>query len=297
MLIIHHNDNDGRLAAFLVAFYYEKRNYSEEIRFLEMDYNKSLLHSKEPFPLKDEIVYIVDFSLSVEEMQEVLKVTKNVYWYDHHKTAVHKYDGVFDFDIPGIRVDGEDSAAMLVWKALYPSMDPPALVKYVSDYDSWTLKYPESKALNYALQAIDTSPDMRISATWEELMCVNGVLLDYIKHGEFILKYIQNTGKFLADTIGYGILLEHPGYFPTRSIFVVHNPCFGFDWFWLVKDNGADVFARVSFDGKKYNVSLYSETVDVSIIAKCYGGGGHAGAAGFFCDELPWDAGNICKEK
>ena len=40
--------------------------------------------------------------------------------------------------------------------------------------------------------------------------------------------------------------------------------------------------------GNKWTVGLYSETIDVSVIAKKYGGGGHTGAAGFVCDTLPF---------
>lgn len=42
-------------------------------------------------------------------------------------------------------------------------------------------------------------------------------------------------------------------------------------------------------DGR-WRVSLYStkEEVDCGAIAKVLGGGGHKGAAGFICDELPW---------
>ena len=43
-----------------------------------------------------------------------------------------------------------------------------------------------------------------------------------------------------------------------------------------------------SFDGDKWTVSLYSTSVDVSEIAKKYGGGGHKGASGFHCKELPF---------
>jgi nanoRNase/pAp phosphatase (c-di-AMP/oligoRNAs hydrolase) len=42
-------------------------------------------------------------------------------------------------------------------------------------------------------------------------------------------------------------------------------------------------------DGEKFTVSLYSTTVDVSKIAKKFGGGGHKGAAGFTCDKLPFE--------
>lgn len=43
-----------------------------------------------------------------------------------------------------------------------------------------------------------------------------------------------------------------------------------------------------AFDGTKYRVSLRSTTVDVSALALKYGGGGHVGASGFECTELPW---------
>ena len=43
-----------------------------------------------------------------------------------------------------------------------------------------------------------------------------------------------------------------------------------------------------AFDGHKFQVSLYSEYVHVGEIAKKFGGGGHQGAAGFFCDKLPF---------
>ncbi len=42
------------------------------------------------------------------------------------------------------------------------------------------------------------------------------------------------------------------------------------------------------YDGKQYTVGLYSREIDVSEIAKKYDGGGHKGAAGFVCKELPF---------
>jgi nanoRNase/pAp phosphatase (c-di-AMP/oligoRNAs hydrolase) len=41
-------------------------------------------------------------------------------------------------------------------------------------------------------------------------------------------------------------------------------------------------------DGKQFTVSMYSQKVDVSEIAKKYGGGGHKGASGFQCNALPF---------
>ena len=54
-----------------------------------------------------------------------------------------------------------------------------------------------------------------------------------------------------------------------------------------------DVCVAYIHDGKKFTVSLYSEKVDVSGIAKMFGGGGHKGAAGFVCEHLPWTGDSI----
>lgn len=47
--------------------------------------------------------------------------------------------------------------------------------------------------------------------------------------------------------------------------------------------------ALFTFDGEMYTVSLYSEgQQDCSVIAAAHGGGGHPGASGFRCKELPF---------
>ena len=83
MKCFYHNDADGKCSAFWVKLSAGltdlENNYKDE--FIEMDYSK-------PFPMdkinKDEMVYIVDFSISPEEMRSLLKITKDVTWIDHH---------------------------------------------------------------------------------------------------------------------------------------------------------------------------------------------------------------------
>jgi nanoRNase/pAp phosphatase (c-di-AMP/oligoRNAs hydrolase) len=50
-----------------------------------------------------------------------------------------------------------------------------------------------------------------------------------------------------------------------------------------------DILSSFYWDGYQYTVSLYSKNIDVSELAKERGGGGHAGASGFNCAELPYD--------
>jgi hypothetical protein len=59
-------------------------------------------------------------------------------------------------------------------------------------------------------------------------------------------------------------------------------------------DPDAEILAPFVWDGKAWTVSLYSQTVDVGRIAESFEwngktGGGHKGAAGFQCAELPFD--------
>ena len=57
----------------------------------------------------------------------------------------------------------------------------------------------------------------------------------------------------------------------------------------LVWDDSFDGKLAFSWGGKHWTVSLYSDKIDCSVIARDHGGGGHAGAAGFQCQELPFN--------
>lgn len=60
------------------------------------------------------------------------------------------------------------------------------------------------------------------------------------------------------------------------------------EYFKSLPEGEYDGFMPFSFNGDLFTVSMYSKTVDVSEIAKKYGGGGHKGASGFQCKELPF---------
>ncbi len=50
-----------------------------------------------------------------------------------------------------------------------------------------------------------------------------------------------------------------------------------------------DIVFPFYFSGDNYTVSLYTKKdIDVSIIAKKYGGGGHKKSADFVCKKLPF---------
>ena len=54
-----------------------------------------------------------------------------------------------------------------------------------------------------------------------------------------------------------------------------------------------DICIAYMFNGECYQVSLYTtrDDIDVSKICEQYGGGGHARAAGFYTEAIPWTLG------
>ena len=59
-----------------------------------------------------------------------------------------------------------------------------------------------------------------------------------------------------------------------------------------VRETGHDALLMFHTNGRKWVVSLYHARhrtdLDLSVIAKNNGGGGHRGACGFLCYELPF---------
>ena len=118
MKCFYHNDADGRCAGFWVALSAGLTDCSDVNEFIEMDYAK-------PFPMDsikpNEQIYIVDYSISPDEMRQLLEITNDVTWIDHHKTAIEKYVG-FEYAIRGIRCDGI-AACMLTYCYLHHMTD------------------------------------------------------------------------------------------------------------------------------------------------------------------------------
>ena len=86
MKCFYHNDADGKCAAYWVHLNVRLNDGYSDRSNIEMTYAK-------PFPLetvrKDEQIYIVDYSISPDEMRQLL-LTKNVTWIDH-QVAIEKY--------------------------------------------------------------------------------------------------------------------------------------------------------------------------------------------------------------
>lgn len=317
MKCFYHEDLDGQASAFCVHAWAGVRNPHEADKCMYA------IHYGQSFPFEDilprEQVWIVDYSVSPDEMLRLLDITKNVTWIDHHKTAIEKYAD-FPRLIRGIRQNGE-AACTLTFKYLnwwtargegperYSMGDPmplngsdampvPRMLKLVGDRDVWRWAFKDETRFFFAgSQMHDTRPDSEFwwkcmehevdlsspPNTGNAVVRARGEVFweQLLRDGQTIEKYKAQSDEGTNGLIGYEVAFE--GY----RCFACNRARVSSDRFGE-RIKQYDILLPHYHDGKQWTVSLYSEKVDVSEIAKKHGGGGHTGAAGFQCAVLPW---------
>lgn len=294
MKCFYHNDADGKCAGFWVWKDAALTNIHQRSEFIEMSYER-------PFPmdivLPGEQVYIVDYSISPDEMRELLKITTNITWIDHHKTAIEKYEG-FEHDIRGIRYDGI-AGCMLTYCYLHHmtgagqgeikpfdiSMidDAPFFTKLIADWDVWKFDYGDkTRKFITAFNAYDFAPTNH--GDWGRLY-LDGETIAMIDEGEVMIKYRDGWAKGYLERFGFEVEFEG------LKCFAVNLGNCNSEYFKSLPAGKYDALMPFAFNGEMWTVSMYSTTTDISGICKKYGGGGHAKAAGFQCVELPFRKG------
>ena len=299
MKCFYHNDADGKCAGFWVSLNASIVKSGPLYEFIEMSYER-------PFPIDsiapNEQIYIVDYSISPDEMRELLKITKDVTWIDHHKTAIEKYQG-FEHDIRGIRYDGI-AGCMLTYCYLRHMTDrgigeikpfdismtenAPMFTKLIADWDVWKFEYGnDTRNFITAFNSYNFNPQSR---EWDRFFKSDPVfdpnaVFDMIDEGKIMLKYRDGWAKEYLKRFGFETDFEG------LKCFAVNLGNCSSEYFKSLPDGKYDAFMPFAYNGEKWTVSMYSKTHDVSDICKKYGGGGHAKAAGFTCKELPFKKG------
>jgi len=298
MKCFYHADADGRCAARIIYSQANIHDYEENGReFIEINYDKH-------FPIETiafgEQVFIVDYSIDPQQMLDLMDITKDITWIDHHKTAIERYTN-FPYAIRGIRYDGI-AACMLTWCYLLEMTDggdgdiqpldlsmtesAPHFIKFIADWDACSayktdgsrdFKYgSDTSAFVTYFNAFDFSP---LSSEWTSLLY--GSSYEAIKMGEKMLLFRDNWAREYCKTRGFEVNFEG------NICYAMNLGLCNSEYFKSVAPEGYDILIPFSYDGSKWIFSMYSTTVDVSIIAKKYNGGGHKGAAGFVLDALP----------
>ncbi len=288
MICYHHNDLDGRCAAAIVLMKYP------ECRTREINYKDDPCFKDEV--QEGEVVFVVDFSFKPEKMSELFKVTShtNIIWIDHHKTAIdYRYfasngievflAGKRDYSTPG------KSGCELTWEYIFQpdhlieknaAPEMPEAVRLIGDYDTWRFDTEDiSKIFYEGLKIFDNFPQ---SYAWTKLFDNDQCFEVTVQNAG--INAIQYRDKFCYDyREAFGWKVDFEGYdCYAMNLYKTGSLGFGEEM------EEHDICIACVYSAGKWTVSLYSTKIDVSIIAKKYGGGGHEGAAGFICKELPF---------
>lgn len=215
-------------------------------------------------------VAIVDFSYKRPVMISLSRKAKTILVLDHHKTAQADLDGL-SVECPNVTVefDMERSGAVMAWQHFMAGKPVPLFFSYLMDRDLWLKKLPDSDAFTLALRSY--AQDFNL---WDKIYDNPKSI---IAEGRSIHRYFRTlveTAKshaYFKDLGGYRVPVVNASMFMSSE----------------VAGELADghPFAGVYTESETHTLwSLRSRApdgMDVSEIAKQFGGGGHKHAAGF----------------
>lgn len=294
--IFYHCDLDGACSAAITLKFLKELGEDLEVDCAPVDYKDGINVDDID---EDDIVYLVDFTPLRDDFESLLcTVDKdNIIWIDHHQTNIDKVVDLFDGNLPsGSLSDDLPSATMLTFDLFYDNNKPPTVVELVDKWDTWTHNN-DTTVLDFVWAAKTTGIEYNpTSEYW------NRLLSDDINRSKEALGQLIMQGRASRsfDQKQMESRLSHHGFDvnvpTTRSSMVLRGKALNCGLinsfaFRSCENKGYDVWVSFYFDGYQYTVSLYKarEGLDVHLgqLASDMGGGGHAGAAGFQCKELP----------
>lgn len=242
----------------------------------------------EPFPFElisqNEIVYLVDYGLQPFNEMEKLNSMCHLVWIDHHASAIEEANAR-SFNCPGIRRIGT-AGCELTWEYLFPDVSMPKAVHLLGRYDVWMWQDIQGALeFQYGLRLWgECLPEDQ--ALWDMYLSSDDSFTNAaIERGCAFVKYEEMQNAAYAKATAFEV--EFDG---LRCI-AINRGLTGSLIFKTVYDP-AKHDAMLSFyrNAHHWMVSLYADKpeVDVGKVCKARGGGGHKGAAGFECKELPF---------
>jgi len=291
--IYHSIDLDGWMSAAIVKHWVNQQSDLTSLDFIGYNYGHSI-----PDLTDYDKVIMCDISFPAEEMY---KLYDKLTWIDHHISDINSVD----YTITGLR-DIKFAACELTWKYFFPNDKMPEIVRLLGRYDCFGHKDTdeEQKVLEFQYGAREVISNYEsayryLLREFQDVSEDSTFTVDNIyKKGQAIYSYLCTEAK-QAYKNGFEIKFEVSSN-ETHSVLKGYNVysadvnkykfiCINKERFNPInfginyhKDD-YDGAACFHFDGKEWCFSLYNdnEKVNCSEIAKQFGGGGHAGAAGF----------------
>lgn len=265
------------------------------------------VYQKPPPDVTGRDVVMVDFSYKRPVIDEIISKCKSLLILDHHKTAAEDLAGLPPAGVShhewserlrlrashgpstipavGVLFDMNRSGAGIAWDFFHDRIHTgerrPEFIDYIEDRDLWKKELPEGDQFTIALRSYPQ--DME---TWDALIARGVPAL--IAEGRGLWRYYTARIAEMKRS-AYVASILYPGKLGHFHCAIANAPYFAASELAgeLAAMEGAQ-FGACYFEVRpgEWQYSLRSRgDFDVSAVAKLFGGGGHAGAAGFTVPE------------
>lgn len=213
------------------------------------------------------VVYLLDFSYNRERLLKMKEKMLKVVVLDHHKTAEAELK-----DIEGCNFDMNRSGAMMSWDYFHPGIKAPDLVSYVQDRDLWQHKLKDSEEVSAAINSYTF--DFGI---WN-LMAAKPIS-ELVDIGVHVLRAKDIQVDRMCDQV---LWVKIGKYSVPASNATTHMSEVAHKLLDMYPDAAFAANYRLMGSAQVvWSLRSRKNTVDVSEVAKQYGGGGHREASGF----------------
>jgi len=223
-------------------------------------------HGTPPPDIKDKNVVILDFSFDNTTTKKMIEEANALLVIDHHKSAMVELH-----DISNTVFDMTKSGAMLSWEFFHLGKEPPKFIKYIQDRDLWKWELDYSKEFSAAFDMVPF--EFEEFEKFED----DSVFDDAVKRGSYILAYSKTVIKKVCEKAverrykGMKVMVVNSSHWMSEIGARLAPDCdFAVIWYYDHED-------RIN----KISLRAFHDAVDVSEIAKGFGGGGHKKAGGF----------------
>ena len=225
-------------------------------------------------------VIIVDLSFSNELLHDWILNANQVIWIDHHKSAIEKYESYdrkkelemrVDFDCS---LDTSMAACELTWK-YFNSTRMPLAVLMLGKYDSFrhvgTKEESSVWGFQLAARAWISSPQEALSV----FSMGNDEIVDWIRMGAAIDKFKKRE---ISNMLREGVEMSGT---TVGNVVIINGDRINPKSYGMVPDAFDTIICYSIKSSDLVIFTIYSDSFDVSKVAIGFGGGGHAGAAGW----------------
>lgn len=261
-LCLYHQDKDGFGAAYAIW-----RAHGNRPEYRAVDYG-----DPPPTDVQGREVWIVDFSYKADQLDQIAQSATQVLVIDHHASSQEELSKITASNVEVFH-DVNHSGAVLTWQRFNPRQKLPYLLALVEDRDLYRFQLDATQPMSLLLGSYPYE-----FATWD---WIQNNIDTAIREAQAIQRFYDQKldeleqNAYTAPLVGYSIYVcNAPGQFASD----LGNRLAETSKFVCV----------YQYDGRLWTYQLRTRDpdVDVSEIAKLYGGGGHRKAAGFRKEKL-----------